>query len=102
MTEQERNLIRDAMMFAVKDITGRVMREATVQSMIDDFKKAINYTHSCESDSELLKDKEAMTFYEYLLSKGYKMSNKHTWQIDNRDLSYDDIIKQRKEYEYSL
>ena len=49
MTEQERNLIRDAMMFAVKDITGRVMREATVQSMIDDFKKAINYTHSCST-----------------------------------------------------
>lgn len=68
----------------------------------DKLEEAINYTHSCESDSELLKDKEAMTFYEYLLSKGYKMSNKHTWQIDNRDLSYDDIIKQRKEYEYSL
>tara|TARA_B110000046_G_C12745981_1_gene294662 strand:+ start:49 stop:276 length:228 start_codon:yes stop_codon:yes gene_type:complete len=49
MTEQERNLIRDAMMFAVKDITGRVMREVIVQSMIDDFKKAINYTHSCET-----------------------------------------------------
>ena len=48
MTEQERNLIRDAMMFAVKDITGRVIREATVQSMINDFKKAINYTHCCE------------------------------------------------------
>ena len=47
MTEQERNLIRDAMMFAVKDINGRVMREATVQSMIDDFKKDINYTHCC-------------------------------------------------------
>ena len=43
MTEQERNLIRDAIMFAVKDMTGRVMREATVQSMIDDFIKAINY-----------------------------------------------------------
>jgi len=55
MTEQERNLIRDAMMFAVKDITGRVMREATVQSMIDDFKKAINYTHCCKSDSEQLR-----------------------------------------------
>jgi len=37
MKEQERDLIRDAMMFAVKDMTGRVMREATVQSMIDDF-----------------------------------------------------------------
>jgi len=47
MTKQERNLIRDAMMFAVKDITGRVMREATVQSLIDDFKKAINYTQCC-------------------------------------------------------
>ena len=56
MTEQERNLIRDAMMFAVKDMTGRVMREATVQSMIDDFEKAINYTHCCKSDSELLCD----------------------------------------------
>lgn len=52
MTEQERNLIRDAMMFAVKDITGRVMREATVQSMIDDFKKAINYTRCYVSEAE--------------------------------------------------
>ena len=48
MTKQERNLIRDAMMFAVKDISGRIMREATVQSMIDDFKKAIDYTQCCE------------------------------------------------------
>ena len=52
MTERERNLIRDAMMFAVKDITGRVMREATVQSMIDDFKKAINYTRCYVSEAE--------------------------------------------------
>ena len=58
MTKQERNLIRDAMMFAVKDMTGRVMREATVQSMIDDFEKAINYTHCCKSDSELLPDED--------------------------------------------
>lgn len=32
-----KDLIRDAMLFAVKDITGRVLREATVQSMVDDF-----------------------------------------------------------------
>ncbi len=38
-TEQERDLIRDAMLFAVKDMTGKVMREATVQGMIDDFKE---------------------------------------------------------------
>lgn len=38
---KNRNLIRDAMMFAVKDITGRVLREATVQSMIDDFEKQL-------------------------------------------------------------
>ena len=40
--ERETNLIRDAMIFAVKDITGKVMREATVQSMINDFKKQLN------------------------------------------------------------
>ena len=38
---KNRDLIRDAMMFAVKDITGRVLREATVQSMIDDFEKQL-------------------------------------------------------------
>lgn len=32
-----RDLIRNAMLFAVKDITGRVLRETTVQTMIDDF-----------------------------------------------------------------
>lgn len=66
MTEQERNLIRDAMMFAVKDITGRVMREATVNGMIDDFKKSINYTSCCKSDSELLSvEKEPTTRYAF-------------------------------------
>ena len=34
-----RDLIRNAMLFAVKDINGRVLREATVQTMIDDFLK---------------------------------------------------------------
>jgi len=42
MKKQERDLIRDAMMYAVKEITGRVMREETVQSMIDDFEIIIN------------------------------------------------------------
>lgn len=39
---KNRDLIRDAMMFAVKDITGRILREATVQSMIDDFEKQLS------------------------------------------------------------
>jgi len=38
---KNRDLIRDAMIFAVKDITGRVLRDATVQSMIDDFEKQL-------------------------------------------------------------
>lgn len=42
MSERDRDLIRDAMMFAVKDISGRVLREAAVQSMIDDFLKELN------------------------------------------------------------
>lgn len=39
---KNRDLIRDAMMFAVKDITGRVLREASVQSMIDDLERQLN------------------------------------------------------------
>ena len=42
MSKRDRDLIRDAMMFAVKDISGRVLREAAVQSMIDDFLKSLN------------------------------------------------------------
>ena len=38
---ENRNLVRDAMMFAVKDVTGRVLREAAVQSMVDDFEKEL-------------------------------------------------------------
>tara|TARA_R110002153_G_scaffold230605_1_gene383813 strand:- start:43 stop:333 length:291 start_codon:yes stop_codon:yes gene_type:complete len=59
---------------------------------------AINYTHCCTE----LKDKKEITFKEYLISKGYKLSNNYVWQIDNRDLSNDDVIEQRKQYEYSL
>ena len=41
---KNRDLIRDAMMFAVKDMTGKVLREATVQTMIDDFEKELSLT----------------------------------------------------------
>ena len=96
MTEQERDLIRDAMMFAVKDITGRVMREATVQSMIDDFKKAINYTHCCET----LKDEEEMTFTKWLDKWNWKqIGNSYVFK---RGESYTNaeslMISYKKEY----
>ena len=52
MSKRDRNLIRDAMMFAVKDISGRVLREAAVQSMIDDFLKSLNQNES-QSDSNI-------------------------------------------------
>jgi len=77
MTEQERDLIRDAMMFAVKDMTGRVMREATVQSMIDDFKKAINYTHCCKSDSEQLQAVEDL--------KEFARNNCREWNVEEME-----------------
>ena len=42
MKQKERNLVRDAMMFAVKDITGRVLRESTVESMMFSFYEDLN------------------------------------------------------------
>ena len=41
ITEQERNLIREVMMFTIKDITGKVFSRITVQSMIANFEKAL-------------------------------------------------------------
>lgn len=41
-----RDLIRNAMLFAVKDITGRVLRETTVQTMVDDFLQDIQNRHN--------------------------------------------------------
>ena len=79
MTKQERNLIRDAMMFAVKDITGRVMREATVQSMIDDFKKAINYTESREE----LEDRENRTILKVSEEDRVKLDSGHNVSFYN-------------------
>lgn len=54
---KNRDLIRDAMMFAVKDITGRVLREATVQSMIDDFEKQLNIPVVVRQSEQLCCDK---------------------------------------------
>ena len=34
---ENRDLIREAMMFAIEDVTGRALDEVDVQSMIDDF-----------------------------------------------------------------
>ena len=97
MTEQERNLIRDAMMFAVKDITGRVLREATVQSMIDDFKKSINYTHCCKSDSELLPTKEKLNFEDWLKFRKIERINDDAFKWEGSKYTYyyvNDIYKQ--------
>ena len=39
---EDKDLIREAMIFAVKDLTGKAFREATIQSMIRDFEKQLN------------------------------------------------------------
>ena len=83
----------------LNDCKGYVTSDGRLyKAIIDALNEAINYTHSCTE----LKDKKEMTFKEYLISKGYKLSNNYVWQIDSRDLSNDDIIEQRKQYEYSL
>ena len=86
MTKQERNLIRDAMMFSVKDITGRVMREATVQSMIDDFKKAINYTESRKE----LEDSENRTIPKVSEEDRVKLDSGHNVSFYNFNI-YDQL-----------
>jgi len=42
LSEREKTLIHNAMLFAVKDITSRVLRNETIETMVDDFIKDLN------------------------------------------------------------
>lgn len=42
ISEREKTLIYNAMLFAVKDITGRALRPETVETMIEDFIISLN------------------------------------------------------------
>jgi hypothetical protein len=42
LSEREKTLIYNAMLFAVKDITGRALRPETVETMIEDFIITLN------------------------------------------------------------
>lgn len=42
LSEREKILIHNAMLFAVKDITNRILRNEIIETMVDDFIKDLN------------------------------------------------------------
>ena len=48
--------------------------ESILLHKLNALKAAINYTHSCKSDSELLKDKPKLNFEDWYITYGYAKS----------------------------
>ena len=61
--------------------------------------EAINYTHCCKSDSELLKDKHPLTFAKWRESNGYTPYDNSSYQKNNEVINVDKLeIKYRAYY----
>jgi hypothetical protein len=59
-----------------------------LNDIVDDIREeAINYSQCCKSDSELLKDKEAMTFNDWVKSVGYEEKSTGFWK-DGKSQDY--------------
>ena len=60
---------------------------------------AINYTHCCKSDSELLKDKVKLTFKNWLFSSGIRYVSGHNYKSNDGDIyDIDELEKMYKHY----
>ena len=61
--------------------------------------EAINYTHCCKSDSELLKDKVKLTFKNWLFSSGIRYVSGHNYKSNDGDIyDIDELEKMYKHY----
>ena len=59
----------------------------------------INYTHSCESDSELLKDKPKLSFMDWYITYGYAKSVAGDFVKEGTRYTFDEM---QFKYEYDM
>ena len=70
--------------FATGKIHSSFTWESEAEDTVDEYLKAINYTHCCESDSEQLRDKKEPTTWDAFLA-GYKK------RAEMSGLKYDEV-----------
>ena len=54
MNEKIKEIIENEMDCLITDVDFVIKKEGSLQALVNMLEAAINYTHSCESDSELL------------------------------------------------
>lgn len=74
-------------------------QDSDLKVVADEIKTAINYTHCCESDSELLKGKHPITFAKWRENEGYTPYDNTSYQKDNKIFNVEKLeIKYRAYY----
>ena len=74
MTEQDKEQLNIEISHIFESGANHLRIFEMVENFIDNRYKAINYTHCCESDSELLKDKPKLNFEDWYITYGYAKS----------------------------
>ena len=64
-----------------------------------DYAEAINYTHCCKSDSELLKDKQKLSFEDWYRTYGYEKSVTGNFVKEGTRYTLDEM---KFKYEYNM
>mgnify|MGYP000386203813 CR=1 FL=1 len=69
-----------------------------VGDYIKSLEEAITDTHCCKSDSELLKDKENLSFKGWMRTKGYEKNNNEPWLKDDKICTGSEIRYMLEQY----
>ena len=68
-------------------------------NLLDEYLEAINYTHCCKSDSELLKDKQKLSFEDWYRTYGYEKSVTGNFVKEGTRYTLDEM---KFKYEYNM
>ena len=82
--------------------TVQLARSTEVYKLADKALKAIDVIHCCKSDSDLLKDKEVLSFEDWV-KHNYKEGKHRYYSLNGLNcLSYEEVLQKYNVYKQSL
>ena len=100
MTKAEEILEKHLAIMDAETMIGKHGR--THKAVINAINEAINYTHSCKSDSEQLKDKVKLTFKNWLFSNEIRYVSEHNYKSNEGDIYDSDELEKMYQHYLSL
>ena len=81
---------------------GQNIKEWVDNAFVEKQEEAINYSRCCKSDSELLKDKEVLSFEDWV-KHNYKEGKHRYYSLNGLNcLSYEEVLQKYNVYKQSL